>query len=154
MNSWKHVCVIFTNKSGCLIRSCGSSEPILWINSPSSIGGGTVQIAGIWGIGGGGAVRIAGIWGIGAEASWIPTMSSFKIPTIFNPSLIKSLKDWLSLASVSLIKSLKDWMSCSLASANAGGGTSEGSANAVSGMDAAAAASGMGAHARLSKIRT
>ena len=43
---------------------------------------------------------------------------------------------------------------CSLASANAGGGTSEGSANAVSGMDAAAAASGMGAHARLSKIRT
>jgi hypothetical protein len=51
----------------------------------------------------------------------------------------------MSLASVSC---------CSLASANAGGGTSEGSANAVSGMDAAAAASGMGAHARLSKIRT
>ena len=41
---------------------------------------------------------------------------------------------------------------CSLASANTGGGTSEGSANAVSGMDAAAAASGMGAHAQLSKI--
>ena len=52
----------------------------------------------------------------------------------------------MSLASVSC---------CSLASANAGGGTSEGSANASSGMDAAAAvASGMGAHAQLSKIRT
>ena len=25
----KHVCVIFTNKRGCLISSCGSSEQIL-----------------------------------------------------------------------------------------------------------------------------